>query len=544
MPDPVAERRGAFWREGVLYQVYPRSFADQDGDGIGDLEGLIAHLDHLEWLGIDAVWLNPVTVSPDRDMGYDVADYTAVQPCFGTLETVDRLVAEAGRRGIRVLLDLVPNHTSDQHPWFEDARSARTARHRDWYLWRDPSPGGGYPNNWVSHFGGPAWTLDEGTGQFYLHSFDPGQPDLNWRNPEVAAEFDRILRFWFDRGVAGFRIDVAHGMVKDRLLRDNPPASAEDPPRIRAHGQRMLYNFDQPEVHDVLRRWRRLADTYNPRRVLIGETDVADVERLRRYYSEGDELHLAFNFPFMHAPFRADALQAIAEATQEAMHPHGWPVWTISNHDVSRFPTRWCGGDPRKVRCALLLLLTMCGTPVLYYGDEIGMPDTEVPFEAMLDPIARRNWPQRKGRDGARTPMPWSAEPGAGFTRAGVKPWLPLGDLRACNVADQRADGGSILWFTRDLIALRHRREDLHGAEWDRLPAPPGCWGWRRGQKTLVALNLSDSAAVIDGVAGTILIGTCPDRAEMTPAGRLELRPWEGAVVALGRSEPQADRRG
>ena len=466
-------------------------------------------------------------------MGYDVADYTAVQPWFGTLDTVDRLVAEARRRGIRVLLDLVPNHTSDEHPWFQDARSARTARHRDWYLWADPRPAGGLPNNWISHFGGPAWTLDPRTGQYYLHSFDPGQPDLNWRNPEVVEAFDGILRFWFDRGVAGFRIDVAHGMIKDRLLRDNPPALASDPPRVRALGQHLRYNFDQPEVHHILRRWRRLADGYNPRRVLIGETDVQDVERLRRYSRQGDELHLAFNFPFLHAAFDADALRQIAEAAEAAMIPHGWPVWTISNHDVSRFPSRWCAGDPRKVRCALLMLLTMRGTPVLYYGDEIGMPDTEVPFAAMLDPIARRNWPARTGRDPARTPMPWSAQPGAGFTDPGVTPWLPFGDLRACNVAEQRRDETSVLWFVRDLIALRRHTADLHAGDSVRWPAPTGCWAWRRGAGVLVALNLTDAEAALERVVGTIALGTRPERPRGPIAGALVLQPWEGVVVAL-----------
>jgi alpha-glucosidase len=527
------ERRERFWREGVLYQIYPRSFADSNGDGIGDLQGIIAHLDHLEWLGVEGVWLNPITVSPDKDMGYDVADYTAVQPWFGTLDTVTVLIDEAGRRGIRVLLDLVPNHTSDQHPWFVDARQARTAHHRDWYVWADPGPLGTLPNNWVSHFGGPAWTLDEVTGQYYLHSFDPGQPDLNWRNPQVVLEFDRILRFWFDRGVAGFRIDVAHGMIKDRLLRDNPPVTAADPPRVRKHGQRLLYNFDQPEVHDILRRWRRLADSYNPRRVLIGETDVPDIERLRRYYSDGDELHLAFNFPFMHAPFEVETLRAIADATQEAMHPHGWPVWTISNHDMSRFATRWCGGDPRKIRCALLLLLAMRGTPVLYYGDEIGMVDTAVPFEAMTDPIARRNWPHRKGRDSARTPMPWTDQAGGGFTAPSVRPWLPFGDLRATNVAAERQDRGSVLWFVHDLIALRQASADLHAGASTRVPAPDGAWVFRRGAGMVVALNLSDGETTIPGLTGVVRLPTCPDRAGARVDGALTLRPWEGAIIAL-----------
>ena len=256
---------GEWWRDGVVYQIYPRSFADTDGDGVGNLRGITEHLEYLEWLGVDGVWLNPVTVSPDADWGYDVADYTAVQPVLGTMSDLDALVDEAGRRGIRVLLDLVPNHTSIEHPWFVDARSARDSAYRDWYVWADAKPDGSLPNNWVSSFGGPAWTFDERTGQYYLHNFTPEQPDLNWWNEDVRAEFDRILRFWFDRGVAGFRIDVCHMIVKDRELRDNPPATDADPFHTRMIGQRQVYNACRPEVHDVLRRWRAIADSYDAR---------------------------------------------------------------------------------------------------------------------------------------------------------------------------------------------------------------------------------------------------------------------------------------
>lgn len=530
MPEPA---EAPFWRRGVLYQVYPRSFADASGDGIGDLPGIIDHLEYLQWLGIDAIWLNPITRSPDRDMGYDVSDYCAVQPAFGTLDDLRRLIAEGNRRGIRVLLDLVPNHTSDQHPWFVEARTSKTAEHRDWYLWADGKPDGTPPNNWVSHFGGPAWTLDQRTHQYYLHSFDPGQPDLNWRNPLVATEFERILKFWFDLAASGFRIDVAHGMIKDARLRDNPPAGPDDPERVRRLGQRLEYNFDQPEVHDILRSWRRIADGYDPPRVLIGETDVYDIARLRRYYSHGDELHLAFNFPFMHAPFDAATLQAVAEETQAAILPQGWPVWTLGNHDVSRYPTRWGQGDRDRIRCALLILFGLRGTPVLYYGDEIGMPDTPVPFEAMTDPIALRNWPARKGRDPCRTPMPWEPGGGGGFTRPGVRPWLPFGDLAACNVADQREDPGSTLWFTRDLIALRRASTDLQEGGYRSLPATPGCWAWRRGRSTTVAVNLSDRDGEASGVIGEIRMSTRREREGGRVGGRLALRPWEG-VIAVG----------
>ncbi len=276
-----------WWRSGVLYQLYPRSFADADGDGHGDLEGVIEHLDHLSWLGVDAIWLNPIHPSPNADWGYDVADYVDVHPDFGDLATLDRLIARAGEHDIRVILDLVPNHTSDRHPWFQDARSSRTAAHRDWYVWADAVPDGSPPNNWVSVFGGSAWTWDETTQQFYLHNFLPEQPDLNWWNDEVRSAFDDILRFWFDRGVAGFRIDVAHGIIKDVDLRDNPLATDDDGDQARALGQRHEFNMNRPEVHDVFRRWRAIADSYAHEPILVGETWVADLKELMRFYGNG-----------------------------------------------------------------------------------------------------------------------------------------------------------------------------------------------------------------------------------------------------------------
>ena len=305
----------SWWREGVLYQVYPRSFADADGDGVGDLRGIIDHLDHLEWLGIDGLWLGPVNVSPHADWGYDVSDYLAVDPELGSGADLDQLIAEAGRRGIRVLMDLVPSHTSDRHPWFVEARASTDSVHRNWYVWADPRPDGSPPNNWVSSFGGPAWTLDGVTGQYYLHNHLVEQPDLNWWEEDVRVAFDGIITHWLERGVAGFRIDVAIGMVKDALLRDNPPAEDTDPLDVRLFGQRPVYNSDRPEGHEVLRRWRALVDGY-PDRVLLGETPVPTADALATYYGDGhDELHLAFNFPFLTAPLEAGPLRAVVEAT-------------------------------------------------------------------------------------------------------------------------------------------------------------------------------------------------------------------------------------
>jgi alpha-glucosidase len=471
-----------WWQRAVLYQVYVRSFADSNDDGVGDLRGIAEHLEYLQWLGVDALWLSPVTLSPDKDWGYDVADYTDVQPVFGGMPAFDELVAKTRERGIRVIVDLVPNHTSDLHPWFEEARSSRDAAKRDWYVWADAKPDGSPPNNWRSTFGGgPAWILDGRTGQYYLHNFLPEQPDVNWWNEDVRAAFDDIMRFWLDRGVAGFRIDVAHGIVKDRELRDNPDPAVS------------TYNANREDVHDVFRRWRTLIDKYDGDRVLLGETWVMELDRLARFYGKGDdELHLAFNFPFTFSALEADALRGVVEATQAALPQQAWPVWMLSNHDIARFPTRMAAGDDRKARAALFLLLTLRGTPVLYYGDELGMPQADVAPERERD-VA--------GRDGARTPLPWN-----GSWR---DPWLPL-TADVAPVARQREDDASFLSYCRSLIAQRRANPDLVGGAYETLAAPDGVWAFRRGEGTRVAVNLTD---------------------ETVEALGKRLAPWEGVIL-------------
>jgi alpha-glucosidase len=515
----------------VLYQVYPRSFADADGDGIGDLHGIIDHLDDLAWLGVDGIWLSPTMPSPNADWGYDVADYCNVSADYGTLAEMDALIAEAARRDIAILLDLVPNHTSDQHSWFVDARSGRTAEHRDWYVWADPKADGTPPNNWVSSFGGPAWTFDEPTGQYYLHNFLPEQPDLNWWNDQVRDAFDAILRFWFDRGVAGFRIDVANMIIKDAELRDNPLATAEDHWLVQVFGQRSVYNSNRPEVHDVLARWRQLTETYQSPKVLVGETNVEELDTLISFYGTGtDELHLAFNFVFIESAFRAETLRAVVEGTEERLPAGAWPVWAGSNHDVSRLATRWADGDPVRARLALLILLTLRGTPVLYQGDEIGLPDTVLTRADVVDPVGVRFWPAYAGRDPVRTPMPWRNQPGGGFTDSDVRPWLPFGDL-ACNVDGQRADPDSILMLCRDLIALRRATPDLHAGAYLSLPSPPNVWTWQRGDHVTVTVNLSDTDTATEDTHGRVAIATNRNRDDEVVAGSLRLGPWEGAVL-------------
>jgi alpha-glucosidase len=521
-----------WWQGATLYQVYVRSWRDSDGDGYGDLRGVISGLDYLAWLGVDGVWLSPTMPSPDHDWGYDVSDYLAVHPELGTMDDLDELVAQAGERGMRVLLDLVPNHTSSAHPWFVDARSGRGAAHRSYYVWADPAPGGGPPNNWLNNTGTSAWTLDDASGQYYLHNFLPSQPDLNWWEPAVHAEFDTILRFWFDRGIAGFRIDVAHGLYKDAALRDDPPAAGRDRLGGR-YGLAQVYSANRPESHGVYRDWRAIAETYSPPRLLLGETWVSDLASMAAFHGHGDELQLTFNFPVIFADFTAEALSRVVAKTLAVLPAGESPVWTGSNHDVSRFPTRWCGGDEAKARLALLVLATLPGTFVLYYGDEIAMTDVEIPDESRRDEMTA-GAPAGRDRDRARTPMPWDSSPTAGFTAPGVRPWLPIGEHAERNVARQRDDPASTLRFCRELLALRRAEFGGTIAAYAQLPGPPGVWVYRVGGVVVVA-NFADEAACLGELTGPLLLSTSRAAAAPEPGGQAgRLGPWEGVIVRDG----------
>jgi alpha-glucosidase len=497
-----------WWREGVLYQIYPRSFADSNGDGIGDLRGVIDRLEHLEWLGVDGIWLSPINPSPNEDWGYDVSDYLGVHPDLGTLEDVDELVAEAGRRGIRVLLDLVPNHTSDRHPWFRDRPEL--------YVWADEPP-----NNWRSVFDrGPSWTLDEETGRYYLHTFARGQPDLDWRNPEVPAEFERIMRFWLDRGVAGFRLDVVNVLYKDPELRDDPPAEPEDHPYLRELGMRRVNSMNQPEIHDLLQEWRELCAGYAPERILVGETYAFEVPHWASYYGTGaDQLHLSFNFRLFYSAFEATALSEVVADVEGHLPPEAWPCWAGSSHDGGRLASRWARGDERLARCGLMILLGLRGTPFLYYGDEIGLLDGRVPQERQLD---RAN----PVRDPGRTPMPWNGADGGWRD-----PWLPLEDTSR-NVDDQRADPASTLHFTRELIAVRRRLPDLRTGSYGRLDSPEDVWAWRRGDDCVIAVNLGADEQRFH-VAGRVELSTDREREGDAFDGRIAA----GQGVILGTHE-------
>jgi alpha-glucosidase len=517
----------SWWQDGVLYHVYVRSFADSNGDGVGDLRGLVGRLEYLEWLGVDALWLSPIGRSPNADWGYDAASYDEVDPALGTNVDLEELVREARARGIVIVLDLVPNHTSAEHPWFVESRSSKDSEKRDWYVWADPGPDGGPPNNWKSIFVGDAWELDGATGQYYLHNFLPSMPDLNWWNDDVRAEFEALLRRWFDLGIAGVRVDVAHGLVHDRQLRDNPPAGPDDGETLIRIGQFPRYSLNQPEVLDVYRSWREIADSYDPQRLLLGETYVVDLHRLAEF-AGGGGLHLAMNFAYVHAEL--DELPEVVDDTYATLPPDAWPVWVASSHDHVRFPTRWADGDGDRARLGLLTLLTLRGTPILYYGDELLLEQVALPREALRDPVGVTFWPELEGRDGSRTPMPWVPGDGHGFTARDVEPWLPFGDRDGRSVDEQRADERSPLQLARDLIALRRRETDLRTGVFERLEAPDGAWAYLRGDRHAVALNLAGKGPLEVPLQGRIVLSTTREREGETVDG-LTLQPAEGAVV-------------
>ncbi|ACA17487.1 alpha amylase catalytic region [Methylobacterium sp. 4-46] len=443
-----------WWKAGTVYQIYPRSFQDANGDGVGDLKGITARLDYLAWLGVDALWLSPVCRSPMADYGYDVSDYCDIDPLFGTLADFDALVAEAHRRRLRVIMDFVPNHTSIAHPWFRESRASRDNARRDWYIWRDPKPDGAPPNNWVGNFGGPAWTLDPATGQSYYHAFLKEQPDLNWRNPEVRRAMLDVLRFWLDRGVDGFRVDVIWHLIKDAALRDNPPNPDYVPGDAEINSLTPLYSADQPEVMEVVAEMRAVLDGYDER-VLIGEIYLP-LERLMAYYGvDLSGAHLPFNFQLIQARWHAETIAALVAEYEAALPEGGWPNWVLGNHDQPRIAARV---GAAQARVAAVLLLTLRGTPTLYYGDEIGLARVPIPPGRARDPW-ERNEPGR-GRDPARTPMQWDRTPRAGFSSA--EPWLPLDPGAAtCNVEVLRDDPGSILTLYRRLLALRREHAAL-----------------------------------------------------------------------------------
>jgi alpha-glucosidase len=531
----------------TVYEIYIRSFQDSNDDGVGDLQGIVGRLDYLSELGVDAVWLTPFYPSPQVDFGYDVADHEDVDPQFGTLADFDRLIAAAHGRGIKVIVDVVLNHTSDQHPWFLSSRTGRTSPLRDWYIWRDGAVPGKPPNNWESAFGGPAWTFDPASDQWYYHFFYAGQPDLNWRNPAVEERMFATLKFWIDRGVDGFRLDAVNTLFEDPGLRDNPvlPAPAVSLTGIRT--QDFVQTRRLPEVHDVLRRLRAFVDRCAPHTVLISEAYVDTVGELVRFYGEGDNrdgMHLPFNFFLAQVPsLDGAAFRRAVEAVEDACAGR-WPSQVLSNHDIDRACDRFASGpdtDP-VARLLATMLLTLRGTPFIYYGEEIGTR-TEPPrrIEEVRDPVGRHFWPRYKGRDGVRRPMAWTGAPGAGFT--GGTPWLPIGEDGARrNVAAQKADAGSLLHYYRALLALRRRSPAITSGDYRSVDTVRDVFAYVRqsgDDRLLVILNMandprpfalrSDQAMDVD--RWTVALGTHRAAGTMLSATSATLAPFEALVL-------------
>jgi alpha-glucosidase len=546
-----------WWQTGVIYQVYPRSFQDTNGDGVGDLKGITARLDYLKGLGVDAVWISPIFPSPMADFGYDVSDYTGIDPLFGTMKDFDVLLAAAHAKGLRVILDFVPNHTSDQHPWFVESRSSRTNAKRDWYLWHDAARAGDnwqpaptrLPNNWMSQFGGPAWTWDEGTQQFYLHSFLKEQPDLNWRNPEVRAAMYAAMRFWLDKGVDGFRMDVLWLLIKDIYFQSNPPNPEYYDAQHDVKRVLPVFNADQPETLEIVAEMRALMAAYRPTigdkgvgssRVLIGEIYLP-LDRLVRYYGAGPQLSgadLPFNFALIQTRWAADAIAEVITKYEGLLPAEAWPNYVLGNHDQPRLATRI---GKQQARAAAMLLLTLRGTPTMYYGDELGMVDAVIAPDQVRDPAEKNEPGKGRGRDPERSPMIWVSAPNAGFTTPDAVPWLPLeAGWETENAAEQAGRKDSMLMLYRKLLALRRQHDTLHAGRIAEVVAEGSVLRFRRvgledGESTdfQVVLNLGSEVATVSCAKGTVVLTTLLDGAGSAVEGTVTVEAGEGLLIAL-----------
>jgi alpha-glucosidase len=527
-----------WWQSAVIYQIYPRSFQDGNGDGIGDLNGIIARADYLAWLGIQAVWISPIFPSPMADFGYDISDYVGIDPIFGTLADFDRLIAALHARDIRVILDFVPNHTSIEHQWFKEARRSRDDPKRDWYIWRDPAPDGGPPNNWLSQAGGIAWAFDAATGQYYYHAFLESQPDLNWRNPEVRQAMHDVLRFWLDRGVDGFRVDVLWHLAKDPQFRDdpvNPNYRDSEPPFMRVLPQ---YSADHADMIEIATGMRRVLDEYSGDRVFIGELSLP-LERLMVYYGPDlTAVHMPFNFALLWAAWKREGwtverVKRVVERYEAALPPGAWPNWVLGNHDQPRVASRL---GAAQARVAMVLLLTLRGTPTLYYADELGHPSVAIPPDRVRDPFGINMPGGTQGRDPVRTPMPWDKSLNAGFT-SGDDPWLPLAtDAADLCVAAEKEDPDSMLSLTRALIKLRDQEPALSIGDWALVPtANVLAYARTSGERRfLIVLELESRAAAVDlgsNIAGRVVISTHPGRTGALISGQFTIGADEALVI-------------
>lgn len=539
-----------WWQKAIVYQIYPWSFQDSNGDGIGDIPGIISRLDYLndgteQSLGVDAIWLSPIYPSPMVDFGYDVADYCNVDSRFGTLADFDRLVTEARQRGIRIIMDLVLNHTSDQHPWFQKARASRSAPERDWYYWADGKDCWRRPSNWNARFGGSSWSWDSFSRQYYLHSFLPSQPDLNWGNPALRATMFDVVRFWLDRGVQGFRLDAINWLGKDVRWPDNPI-------RLGWRGytrQTHLYDRDQPLAHEVMRELRSVISAYRDV-VLVGEASADTVGGPAAFYGNGsDELHTVFDFRLLKSPWQADRFRTVISAAEQAVPSGGWPSIVLSNHDQSRHIDRYGhGGDAgRRARAAAVLLFGLRGTPFLYYGEELGMRNGTLRYRDLRDPYTKRFWPFRVGRDPARTPMQWDASAQAGFTNG--RPWLPVSDNASMvNVEWESKDPLSLLTLYRHLIRMRKSTPALLMGSYIAMESGnPHCLVFMRTGKELTPPD-SDMLVAVNFAARTVtcflagpertgrqLLSTHQRNTDRRPwtSGRFDLQPDEAIIVSL-----------
>ena len=532
----MASNNLLWWQEGIIYQVYPRSFQDSNNDGIGDINGIRQRLDYLQELGITALWISPIYPSPMADFGYDIEDYTGIHPLFGTMDDFDALLQDVHRRGMKLILDLVPNHTSDRHPWFLESRSSKTNPKRDWYIWKDAKEDGSYPNNWLSVFGGPAWEWDAATGQYYYHGFLKEQPDLNWRNEAVQEAMFNVMRFWLDKGVDGFRVDVIWHMIKDDLFRDNP-VNPDYRPQMADYDQLLpVYSTDQPEVHAIVGKMRALMDAY-PGRVMIGEIYLP-IHKLVAYYGpHNNEAHMPFNFLLLSLPWEASRIAAAIAEYEGALPQGGWPNWVLGNHDQPRITSRV---GLQQSRVAAMLLLTLRGTPTIYYGEEIGMRDVPVAPAEVQDPQGKNMPGKNLSRDPARTPMQWNAEAHAGFSK--VKPWLPVSAMaHRVNVDCQVNDPHAHLTLYRRLISLRQSSRSLMGGDYIPVYADHQVLAYIRhaegDARYLVVLNLGHRPCYIGikgiVIKGTVVLATSPELEGTTVSSELQLPGDEGIIAVL-----------
>lgn len=534
----IPEVKLEWWKTGVVYQIYPRSFKDSNGDGVGDLKGIRSSLYYLQDLGIKAIWISPFYPSPMADFGYDISNYTGIDPLFGTMEDFDLLLQDIHQREMKLILDLVPNHTSDEHPWFLDSRSSREHPKRDWYIWEDPAEDGGPPNNWLSVFGGSAWELDEETGQYYYHAFHKKQPDLNWRNSEVQQAMFDVMEFWLKKGVDGFRVDVMWHMIKDQQLRDNPINPQFQPGDFPYHKHLPVFSTDQPEVHQIVRKMRQVIDKYD-QRLLIGEIYLP-IHKLVTYYGEeGSGAHLPFNFQLLQVPWDAHQIEALIDEYEAALPRDAWPNWVLGNHDKSRIASRV---GEKQAKVAMMLLLTLRGTPTLYYGDEIGMEDVSIPQEKAHDPQEVNFSEKGHGRDPERTPMQWDDSRFAGFST--VEPWLPvMKNLKGVNVQAQRDDTGSFLSLTRRLIQIRNREKALYAGEYAPIPSEKDLLSYMRtsGEKQfLIVLNLGSKKKTFApqlNWSGKVRVSNLQEWEGKDLSGSVTVPPDTGLLIELQQDQ-------